>query len=112
MNDQEVIMSIVPASNNLIAYEKATEAAGSAVKLVMRVPAPLKSIGDQVIRSASSCKDRRSLPSGIGRIPPCRQIWPRVTVDPEEIVCISGESPTPRQKRSTAIFACSLQPVR
>ena len=39
---------------NLVALEKALEAAGVAIKLVMRVPAPLKSIADQVIRSASS----------------------------------------------------------
>ena len=44
-----------PVSNtNLIAHQKALEAAGIAIKLVMRVPAPLKSIADQAIRSASS----------------------------------------------------------
>lgn len=38
----------------LIAHDKALQAAGDAVALVMKVPAPLKSIADQVIRSASS----------------------------------------------------------
>jgi len=38
----------------LIAHRKALEAAGIAISLVMRVPAPLKSLADQVIRSASS----------------------------------------------------------
>ena len=54
MNDPEVTMYKAVPSSNLIAQEKALEAAGIAIKLVMRVPAPLKSIADQVIRSASS----------------------------------------------------------
>ena len=36
------------------AQDKADKAATIAISLVMRVPAPLKSIADQVIRSASS----------------------------------------------------------
>ncbi len=51
MNDPEVTS---PSNTNLVAYTKALEAAGIAIKLVMRVPAPLKPIPDQVIRSASS----------------------------------------------------------
>ena len=47
-------MSKAATNTNLIAHTKALEAAGIAIKLVMRVPAPLKSIADQVIRSASS----------------------------------------------------------
>jgi len=39
---------------DLIAHHTALEAAGLALTLVIRVPAPLKSIADQVIRSASS----------------------------------------------------------
>jgi len=54
MNDPEVTMSNALANTNLIAHEKALEAAGDAITLVLRVPAPLKSIADQVIRSASS----------------------------------------------------------
>ena len=54
MNDPEVTMSYAATNTNLVAYSKALEAAGIAIKLVMRVPAPLKSIADQVIRSASS----------------------------------------------------------
>ncbi len=54
MNDPEVTMSKAVGNPNLVAHEKALEAAGVAIKLVMRVPAPLKSIADQVIRSASS----------------------------------------------------------
>ncbi len=54
MNDPEVTMSNALANTNLIAHEKALAAAGDAISLVLRVPAPLKSIADQVIRSASS----------------------------------------------------------
>ena len=56
MNDPEVTMSRAVPETKLVAHEKAIEAAGIAITLVMRVPAPLKSIADQVIRSASSAK--------------------------------------------------------
>jgi len=54
MNDPEVTMSNALANTNLVAHEMALAAAGDAISLVLRVPAPLKSIADQVIRSASS----------------------------------------------------------
>lgn len=47
-------MSNALPSNSLLAHSKALEAAGISISLVTRVPAPLKSIADQVIRSASS----------------------------------------------------------
>jgi four helix bundle protein len=53
MNDPEVTMPKAP-NNNLVALDKAVDAASAAITLVIRVPAPLKSIADQVIRSASS----------------------------------------------------------
>jgi len=54
MNNPEVTMHEQQQSNQFDALEKATTAAGLAITLAMRVPAPLKPIADQVIRSASS----------------------------------------------------------
>ena len=54
MNDPEVIMPDALPANDLIVYCSVIEAAGEATSLVRRVPAPLKSLADQVIRSASS----------------------------------------------------------
>ncbi|MCP4902700.1 MAG: four helix bundle protein [bacterium] len=49
----------------LEAHTIALEAAGNAITLVRTVPAPLKSIADQVIRSASSVP--ANLSEGLGR---------------------------------------------
>jgi four helix bundle protein len=65
MNDPEVTMSDAVINTNLMAHTRALEAAGIAIKLVSRVPAPLKSIADQVIRSASSVP--ANLSEGHGR---------------------------------------------
>ncbi len=53
------------ATTGFVAHEKALEAAGIAIRLAMRVPAPLRPIADQVIRSASSVP--ANLAEGRGR---------------------------------------------
>jgi len=71
MNDPEVTMSNATSHTNLVAYSRALEAAGLAIKLVSRVPAPLRSIADQLIRSASSVP--ANLAEGHGRFGRDRQ---------------------------------------
>jgi four helix bundle protein len=65
MNNPEVTMHDEQRSTRFDAHHKALKAAGIAISLVMRVPAPLKSIADQVIRSASSVP--ANLAEGAGR---------------------------------------------
>ena len=65
MNDPEVTMNSVLPNSNLIAYRKALDAAAEAISLVGRVPAPVKTLADQVIRSASSVP--ANLAEGHGR---------------------------------------------
>ena len=65
MNTTEVIMSIALTNGTLDVQRVALEAAGQSIALVRRVPTPLKSIADQVIRSASSVP--ANLAEGQGR---------------------------------------------
>ena len=65
MNNPEVTMHDVQQPTRFDALEKATTAAGIAISLVIRVPAPLKPIADQIIRSASSV--HANLAEGAGR---------------------------------------------
>jgi len=86
MNDPEVTMSNALANTNLIAFEKALEAAGEAITLVRRVPAPLKSIADQVIRSASSVP--ANLAEGHGRSGRDRlHLWRIAYASAKEVDC-------------------------
>jgi len=65
MNDPEVTMLDTLPHNGLIAHSTALEAAGLALALVRRVPAPFRSLADQVIRAASSVA--ANLSEGHGR---------------------------------------------
>ena len=65
MNNPEVTMHDPLPATALDVHRKAVEAAGIAISLAMRVPAPLKPIADQVIRSASSVP--ANLVEGYGR---------------------------------------------
>jgi len=64
MNDPEVTMLEAPPSR-LIALTTALEAAGEALAIARRVPAPLRSLADQVVRSATSVA--ANLSEGHGR---------------------------------------------
>jgi len=64
MNDPEVTMLQAP-SNQLVALTTALEAAGIALAIARRVPAPLRSLADQVVRSATSVA--ANLSEGHGR---------------------------------------------
>ena len=65
MNNPEVTMHERQSNNGFEALDKATAAAGLAISLAMQVPAPLKPIADQAIRSASSVP--ANLAEGAGR---------------------------------------------
>ena len=65
MNNPEVTMHDKQQPTRFDVLEKATTAAGIAISLVLRVPAPLKPIADQVIRSASSVP--ANIAEGAGR---------------------------------------------
>ena len=52
--------------NGLIAHSKALEAAGLTLSLARRVPSPLRSLADQVIRAAASVP--ANLSEGHGRV--------------------------------------------
>ena len=65
MNDQEVIMNHSLPTVGLTAHSTALKAAGIAISLVRRVPSPLKSMADQVVRAASSVP--ANLAEGHGR---------------------------------------------
>jgi len=71
MNEPEVTMPDAPTCHTLIAHDTALAAAGTAIRLVSRVPAPLKPIADQLIRSAASVA--ANLAEGHGRFGRDRQ---------------------------------------
>jgi len=93
-------------NSNLIATEKAITAAADAISLVRQVPAPLKSIADQVIRSASSVP--ANLAEGYGRFGRDRaHHWRIADASAKEVdvhlrvLCLSGA--VPRGKATTTL---------
>jgi len=100
MNDPEVTMNNVPPTSNLIATRKALEAADQAISLVNRVPSPLRSLADQVIRSASSVP--ANLEEGQGRFGRDRtHHWRIAFASAKEVDChlhLLAESPACRDR--------------
>ena len=66
MNDPKVTMHNALPKNGLIAHSKALKAAGLTLSLARRVPSPLRSLADQVIRAAASVP--ANLSEGHGRV--------------------------------------------
>ena len=109
MNDPEVTMNNEPTKNKLIATEKAIQAAGKAIMLVKQVPAPLKSLADQVIRSASSVP--ANLEEGHGRFGRDRAHHWRIAyasakeVDAHlRVLCLSGALPRGKTTDTLQLF--------
>jgi four helix bundle protein len=65
LNTPEVTIRDALPTTGLIAHRKAIDAAGIAISMVLRVPAPLRSVADQLIRAASSVP--ANLAEGHGR---------------------------------------------
>ncbi len=106
MNSPEVTMNDALPKRNLIATEKAVAAAAEAISLVKRVPAPLKTLADQVVRAASSVP--ANLAEGHGRFGRDRAHHWRIAyasakeVDAHlRILCLSGA--VSREKATTVL---------
>jgi four helix bundle protein len=86
MNDPEVTMLDATRGKDLATYSKAVEAAGMVLALVKRVPAPLRSLGDQAVRAA--CSVPANLAEGHGRFGRDRmQCWRIAYGSAKEVDC-------------------------
>jgi four helix bundle protein len=65
MHTPEVTMHDIGINNRFEVQDNAIEAAGIAITLAMKVPAPLRSIADQIVKAASSVP--ANLAEGNGR---------------------------------------------
>jgi len=65
MNESEVIMRNAKRTSEFIAHTKAVDAADRAIRLVSHLSNPVRSLTDQVVRSASSVP--ANLAEGAGR---------------------------------------------
>ncbi len=110
MNDPEVTMNNALPKNNLIATEKAIVAATAAISLVKRVPAPLKSIADQLVRSASSVP--ANLSEGHGRSGRDRIHHWRIAYASAKEVDTRPSPPSCRRRRQPVRHQVLTQPLR
>ena len=109
MNSPEVTMNNALPKNNLIATEKAIKAAAEAISLARRVPAPLKTLADQVIRSSSSVP--ANLAEGHGRFGRDRaHHWRIAYASAKEVdahlrlLCLSGSVPRGKATATLHLF--------
>jgi four helix bundle protein len=106
MNHPEATMNNALPNSNLLVTEKAVEAAADAIGLARQVPAPLKSVADQIIRSAASVP--ANLAEGHGRFGRDRaHHWRIAYASAKEVdvhlrvLCLSGA--VPRGKAMTTL---------
>jgi four helix bundle protein len=109
MNNPEVTMHDTASATGFVALDKATRAAGVAISIAMRVPAPLKPIVDQVIRSASSVP--ANLAEGSGRSGRDRaHHWRIAYASAKEVavhldlLCLSGAVHRGKSKNALVLF--------
>ncbi len=94
MNDPEVIMLDPLPRHGLAVHRSALEAAGLAMQLVRKVPAPFRALADQVVRSAAS------VPANLAEAHAPSGRRPRVPVARRLRLCEGGRraSPTARAR--------------